>query len=121
MGLGITWRGGTTKWSPSQENVSCVHILGIMRTASSHMERESAGSMPKPPSSCSVMERPGPNSRAPLGRVSRAAGRRERRGGRRVGGRRKEVVLAFPQVVEADLVGELHLLKGVMVGAELAV
>ena len=73
IGLGSTLRVGILNVGESQENSSWVHILGIMRSASSHSARVSAGSIPKPSSSSADAERPVPNSRRPLHMMSSTA------------------------------------------------
>jgi hypothetical protein len=73
IGFGITSRSGILKNLPSWLNVSFIHIFGIAATASSHIARESSGFTWKPPSSCSVIERPEPNSTRPFDMMSSTA------------------------------------------------
>jgi hypothetical protein len=79
--LGTTLLVGTFIRSLSQENSSCVHIFGIMRTASSHSSRFFSGSTPKGSISNIVAERPVPNSNRPLLMMSRVAARSATRTG----------------------------------------
>ena len=72
-GFGRTLRGGILKVGESQENSSCVHILGIMRRASSHCARVRLGSIPKPSSSSADADRPVPKSSRPLLMMSSVA------------------------------------------------
>ena len=80
-GFGMTLRSGIEKYLPCMENVSCVHIFGIARTASSHISFVSSGSQRKPPSSVHVAERPVPNSSRPPEMISSAAARSAQRTG----------------------------------------
>ena len=68
-------RGGHLRNSESQENSSCIHILGMARSESSHISLVRSGSTPKPPSSVHVVDRPVPNSRRPLEMMSSQAAR----------------------------------------------
>ena len=59
----ITRPGGILTKRPSWPENSCsVHMRGMSFTDSSHIAFESLGSIPKPPSSSPVIERPEPNS-----------------------------------------------------------
>src|SRR5262249_32340863 len=72
-GFGCTRRGGPLKWRPCHSNTSLVQAPTTTSSASSHMSRVSAGSMPKPSSSARVADRPVPNSRRPSHRQSSVA------------------------------------------------
>ena len=82
IGFGTTGRAGMLTYFPSKPSkTSCVHIFGNSPTASSHIGRESSGSMSNPPSSASVIERPVPTSTRPFDTMSSAAVRSAMRAG----------------------------------------
>ena len=81
MGLGTMARGGQEKNSEFQENWSRIHIWGMARSESSHISLVWSGSIPKPPSSVQVVDRPVPNSRRPLEMMSSQAARSAARTG----------------------------------------
>ena len=60
-GFGTTGRSGIEKYLPSKPGYGfSVHIFTISGRTSSNIGRESSGSIRKPPSSASVIERPTP-------------------------------------------------------------
>ncbi len=65
-GLGCTRRLGICQYSPSNSYSSLVQQPTMCPTASCHICRLSAGSMPKPSSSARVAERPAPMSTRPF-------------------------------------------------------
>src|SRR6266851_2114098 len=101
----MTSRSGILKNLPSWLKVSCIHIFGIAATASSHIARESSGFTWKPPSSCSVIERPQPNPARHLAERAVPDFRR-----RRVRPLAEKMMLDRPDRMVAEPIGKLHLL-----------